>query len=100
MSPYKKLDSKGTSSSGAGRPSEDGLMPAAALGRGQNPSSSGSGGGIAGHGRGSEYSQAVAGCPTFVGLRSGKMTGEDLGRVRRFLEDKVPLDGSVVPQIL
>ena len=32
----------------------------------------------------------MAGCPTFVGLRSGKMTGEDLGRVWRFLEDKIP----------
>ena len=36
----------------------------------------------------------------FVGLRYRKMTVEDLWRVRRFLEDKVPLDGSVVPQIL
>ena len=31
--------------------------------------------------------------------RSLAYAGEDLGRVRRFLKDKVPLDGSVVPQI-
>ena len=42
----------------------------------------------------------MVGCPTLIGLRSGKLTGEDLERVRRFLEDKVPLDGSMAPQIL
>ena len=42
----------------------------------------------------------MAGCPIFVGLRYRKMTGDDLGGVWRFLEDKVPLDGSVVSQIL
>ena len=40
-----KLDSRGTTSSRAGRPSEDGLSPAAAPGSGQNPLSSESRGG-------------------------------------------------------
>ena len=58
-------------------------------------------GGNADHGSSNICSQAQTGCITFVGLHSGFLTREDLVWVRDYLEEKIPLDGSIDPlQIL